>query len=142
MPGNRSSAGVSARAAQIPSDFSIYDREDQEKVLDQDVIYVGGGNTRALLVLWREWGLDRVLREAWESGIVLAGISAGSICWFEHGITDSIAGRLTAMPCLGLLAGSNCPHYDSEGERRPTFRKLFANARIIFNNGNFGLHRL
>ena len=99
-------------------------------MLEQDAIYVGGGNTRSMLAVWREWGLDRHLRTAWERGVVLGGASAGSICWFEHGITDSIAGPLTVLPCLGLLHGSNCPHYDSEPLRRPTFRKLVAGGRI------------
>ncbi|MGZ5174425.1 MAG: Type 1 glutamine amidotransferase-like domain-containing protein, partial [Burkholderiales bacterium] len=61
---------------------------------------------------------------------VLGGGSAGSICWFDHGVTDSMAGPLTALPCLGFLAGSNCPHYDSEPMRRPTFRRLVASGRI------------
>lgn len=100
-------------------------------VLDQDVIYVGGGNTRALLVLWREWGLDRILRDAWKSGIVLAGISAGSICWFEEGLSDSVEpGRLLPLPCLGFLPGSNCPHYDGEPGRRPTYRRLVASGAM------------
>jgi dipeptidase E len=91
-------------------------------VLEQDVIYVGGGNTRALLVLWREWGLDAILREAWQSGVVLAGISAGSICWFQQGLSDSvIPGDLAPLACLGFLPGSNCPHYDGEPGRRPAY---------------------
>ena len=93
---------------------------------EQDVVYVGGGNTRNLLLLWREWGLDQVLREAWEQGKVLAGISAGSICWFEEGVTDSWPGRLSPLPCLGFLPGSNCPHYDGESERRPAYHRLLA----------------
>jgi dipeptidase E len=96
-------------------------------ILDQDAIYVGGGNTRALLVLWREWGLDRILREAWREGIVIAGISAGSICWFEEGLSDAVVpGKLKPLSCLGFLPGSNCPHYDGEAERRPTYRRLVA----------------
>lgn len=83
-------------------------------VLSQDVIYVGGGNTRNLLVLWREWGLDRILRSTWEKGVVLAGISAGANCWFEEFVSDCIPGRLTALSGLGWLAGSCCPHYDDE----------------------------
>jgi peptidase E len=94
-------------------------------VLDLDLVYVGGGNTRNLLVLWREWGLDRALREAWRSGTVLAGISAGAICWFEEGLSDAVVpGRLRPLPCLGLLPGSCCPHYDGEPLRRPTYRRL------------------
>ncbi len=93
---------------------------------EQDVIYVGGGNTRNLLVLWREWGLDTIFREAWQRGAILAGISAGSICWFEEGVTDSIPGRLTPLHCLGFLPGSNCPHYDGEPERRPAYQHLIS----------------
>jgi peptidase E len=99
-------------------------------VLEQDAIFVGGGNTKSMLAVWRDWGLDRYLRTAWENGVVLGGGSAGSICWFEHGLTDSIAGALTTLPCLGFLAGSNCPHYDSEALRRPTFRKLIASGLL------------
>src|SRR5918999_2983425 len=86
-------------------------------LLEQDVVYVGGGNTRSLLALWREWGLDAILRAAWEGGAVLAGISAGMICWFEQGITDSVPGRLSPLAGLGFLPGSACPHYDAELER-------------------------
>jgi peptidase E len=99
-------------------------------ILEQDAIFVGGGNTRSMLAVWRDWGLDRHLRLAWERGVVLGGGSAGSICWFDYGVTDSIAGPLTALPCLGFLPGSNCPHYDSERDRRPTFRKMVANGSI------------
>jgi dipeptidase E len=99
-------------------------------VLEKDLIYVGGGNTRNLMVLWREWGLDRILRKAWEQGIVLAGVSAGSLCWFEEGITDSITGSLTPIKCLGFLKGSNNPHYDGETERRPAYHRLLQAKQI------------
>jgi peptidase E len=100
-------------------------------VREQDLIYVGGGNTRNLLALWREWGLDRIFRRAWEDGIVLAGLSAGSICWFEQGVTDSIPGSLTALTNgLGFLPGSHCPHYDGEAERRPAYRRLMEEGRL------------
>lgn len=95
-------------------------------VLAQDIVYVGGGNTKNLLALWREWGLDRIMRAAWRRGIILAGISAGSICWFDYGTTDSIPGDLTVLPCLGFLPGSNCPHYDGEAARRPSFHRFVA----------------
>ncbi|MGQ0749877.1 MAG: Type 1 glutamine amidotransferase-like domain-containing protein [Betaproteobacteria bacterium] len=65
------------------------------------------------------------------SGVVLGGVSAGAICWFEQGITDSIAGPLTAMGCMGLLPGSCCPHYDGEAQRRPTFRRLVARGEVL-----------
>ncbi|MBL3649184.1 Type 1 glutamine amidotransferase-like domain-containing protein [Bacillus sp. RHFS10] len=95
-------------------------------VMEKDVIYVGGGNTRNMLVLWKEWGLDLILREAWKNGVVLAGLSAGAICWFAEGVTDS-AGPLTSMKSLGFLQRSFCPHYDGEKDRRPIYHQLICN---------------
>ena len=100
-------------------------------LLDQDVIYVGGGNTKSLLAIWRDWGMVEILREAWESGIVLTGVSAGAICWFEHGLTDSFADGLRPLECLGFLPGSCCPHYDGEAQRRPSYHRLLANGEIF-----------
>ena len=111
--------------------FARTPRDLESFVLEHDAIYVGGGNTRSMLAVWREWQLDAILCRAWQRGIVLGGASAGSICWFEQGVTDSIAGPLTALNCLGFLPGSNCPHYDSEALRRPTYRKLVASGKII-----------
>ncbi len=99
-------------------------------LLECDLIFVGGGNTKSMLALWREWGVDEALREAWRRGITLAGVSAGAICWFEQGITDSIPGPLTPLNCLGFLKGSACPHYDGEPERRPTFHRMLAAGEI------------
>jgi len=95
--------------------------------LDQDVIFVGGGNTANALAIWRVHGFDEILREAWEAGIVLTGWSAGMICWFEAGVTDSFGPQLEGMrDGLGFLAGSACPHYDGEELRRPVYTKLTA----------------
>jgi dipeptidase E len=100
-------------------------------LLAQDVIYVGGGSTRNLLVLWREWGLDKILLEAWQAGIVLAGISAGALCWFESGVSDSVrANELHPIQCLGFVRGSFCPHYDGEVERRPAYHRLLREGRL------------
>jgi len=99
-------------------------------VMEKDVIYVGGGNTRSMLALWREWGLDAILREAWQNGTVLAGLSAGAICWFEQGVTDSVPGQLGALNCLGYLPGSACPHYHSEVNRQPSYHQLIMNGQI------------
>src|SRR4051812_29604640 len=78
-------------------------------LLDQDVIYVGGGNTVVMLAVWRAFGVDAILRDAWEAGIVLCGVSAGANCWFETGTTD-VFGEMTALEgCLGFLPGSHCP---------------------------------
>ncbi len=101
----------------------------KERLLSADIIFVGGGNTRSMLALWREWGVDKVLKEAYEKGIVLAGVSAGAICWFEQGITDSVW-PLGVLECLGFLPGSSCPHYDTEPERRPTFLKLMSERAV------------
>jgi len=104
--------------------FGIPPRGIRELVLAQDLVYVAGGNTANMLAIWRVHGLDTILREAWEAGVVLAGVSAGSICWFEEGVTDSFRAQLDGLPCLGFLPGSNCPHYDGEPRRRPAYREL------------------
>jgi dipeptidase E len=93
---------------------------------EQDLVFVGGGNTANMLAIWRVHGIDRALAGAWEAGVVLAGWSAGMICWFEHGVTDSFGPQLEAMECLGWLSGSACPHYDGEELRRPRYRELIA----------------
>jgi dipeptidase E len=95
-------------------------------VLDHDVILVTGGNTANALAIWRTHRFDEILREAWEQGVLLAGWSAGMICWFEHGVTDSFGPELAAMECLGFLPGSACPHYDAEEQRRPRYTQLVA----------------
>ena len=99
----------------------------RELVLEQDAIFVSGGNTANMLAIWRVHGIDALMREAWERGIVLWGASAGMICWFEHGVTDSFGPELDAMECLGFLPGSACPHYDGEERRRPVYSELVAN---------------
>lgn len=115
-----------------PSHLPLFRRTTDLRayVLAQDVIYVGGGNTKSMLAVWREWGLPELLREAWASGIILAGISAGAICWFEQGVTDSFAGDLRPLTCLGFLPGSCCPHYDGEAARRPTYHQLLRTGEI------------
>ena len=95
-------------------------------VARQHVFYVGGGSTRNLLVLWREWGLDRLLKRAWHHGRVLCGLSAGSLCWFQSGVSDSLAPELRPIRALGWLRGSHCPHYDGEPERRPAYQAMIA----------------
>jgi dipeptidase E len=107
--------------------------------LGSDVILVCGGSTANMLGVWRVHGFDRILREAWESGVVLAGWSAGMICWFEAGVTDSFGPQLEAMrDGLGFLPGSACPHYDGEERRRPVYTELVTNgfpAGIALDDG-------
>jgi dipeptidase E len=93
-------------------------------VLEQELIFVGGGNTANMLAIWRLHGVDELVREALERGVVLSGSSAGGICWFEHGVTDSFGPQLERMDCLGFLAGSFCPHWDDEEHRRPRYHEL------------------
>lgn len=96
-------------------------------LLSQDVIFVGGGSVANMLAVWRVHELDRIMREAWQAGVVLSGVSAGAICWFEGGTTDSFGPDLRPFTAgLGLLSGSYCPHYDSEPGRRPLFTSLIA----------------
>jgi peptidase E len=125
---------ASERLPWVPSLLSLFrgDTPDLESVvLNQDIIYVGGGNTRNLLVLWRDWGLDTLIRQAWERGIVMTGVSAGSICWFEQGVTDSIPGSLNPLDCLGFLEGSQCPHYDSEALRQPSYTRFVGSGEML-----------
>ena len=99
-----------------PSHLALFNRtvdDARSLLLNQDVIYVGGGNTVNMLAVWKAHGIDDILREAWERGIVLAGLCAGSMCWFEGGVTASFGSRLAPLEGgLGLLPGSNCPHYN------------------------------
>jgi peptidase E len=122
--------------------FSPHTAEIEDYLMGQDVIYVGGGNTKSMLALWREWGLDRILKQAAANGTVLAGVSAGAICWFEAGTTDSIPGELSVLPCLGYLPGSCSPHYDGEAERRPAYQRMIAAGQVIpghaFDDGAAG----
>ncbi len=111
----------------LPSHLNLFDRQvaDLEAfVCAQDVIYVGGGNTANMLNLWRLHGLDRALEQAWQRGVLLCGVSAGGLCWFEGGITDSFGlPHRTLKDGLGLLPGSFCPHYHLEPQRRHVYRQ-------------------
>ena len=109
-----------------PTELTFFERvvEDLDSfVAEQDVFWVAGGSTANLLAVWRLHGLDALLRDAFERGAVLAGVSAGMNCWFEGSTTDSFGPTLAPLrDGLGFLAGSCCPHYDSNEQRRPLFR--------------------
>lgn len=111
------------------SSYSM-DRSWEEVFLSMDGIVVSGGNTLNQQAIWRAQGIDEVLREAWRRGIVLGGASAGSLCWFEEGTTDSRPKELTVVHGLGLLPGSHSPHYDGEGQRRPTYHRMIASGKL------------
>ena len=108
--------------SQIPEPISA--------ILENDVFYVGGGNTREMLAIWRRCGLEQVLKEAWRAGKILCGISAGAICWFEQAISDSVVeGELHPLKCLGFLPGTASPHYDEPG-RRETFHRCLRSGDV------------
>lgn len=101
----------------------------KEKISGADVVYVGGGNTLRMMNLWRKLGVDTLLHQALQSGKVLCGTSAGSICWFKHGNSDSRkdnnpAADYIKVTALGFLDAMNCPHYDSESDRKASFKKM------------------
>ena len=102
----------------------------EEVLLSVDGIVASGGNTLNQQAIWKAQGIDVLLKQAWDRGIVLGGASAGSLCWFEEGTTDSRPQRLTTVQCLGFLKGSHCPHYDREPDRRPLYKKLIASGEM------------
>lgn len=120
-----------AEAGAVPSHITLFPQpnvaDPAELLLSQDLVFVGGGSVANLAALWRVHGLDSALGRAWERGVVLAGTSAGAICWFEGGTTDSFGPTLRAFrDGLGLLAGSFSPHYGQEPQRRPAFQRMVA----------------
>jgi len=129
----------------ITSHIDFFSRTEnlEEKVLNQDIIYVGGGNTKSMLAVWKEWNLNNILKNAYEKGIVMSGVSAGAICWFDKGITDSFADKLTIIDCLGIVDGIACPHFDEEKEREPYVNDVVKREIIkscICIEGNCALH--
>ena len=119
----------------IPTDLTLFDPSSPARqpaytadiegfLAEQDIIYVGGGNTANLLAMWRVHGIDKALYNVWSSGTTLCGISAGMFCWFRGGITDSFGGIDALHDGLGFIDATACPHYDSEETRRPTYHRL------------------
>jgi peptidase E len=102
----------------------------EEVFLSVDGIVCSGGNTLNQQAIWKAQGIDAVLRQAWDRGIVLGGASAGSLCWFEEGTTDSRPKELTIVQGLGFLKGSHSPHYDAEPGRRPLYQKLIGSGQM------------
>jgi dipeptidase E len=126
-------AAAVKRHGGIPSHLSLFAAPTGSLttyLCKHDVIFVGGGNTRNLLALWRLWGLDKAMRKAYERGIILSGVSAGAICWFQAGLTDSWTGQYRELDALGWLRGSFSPHFDSEPRRRPIYRRLIRNGTM------------
>lgn len=105
-------------------------RDAAEWVRQHDLIYVGGGDTAMLLQRWRATGLHKVLHDACSDGIILAGVSAGAVCWFESALVRGPSGRMEVIECLGFLRGSICAHFDAEPERKVIFSELIARGAI------------
>ena len=115
-----------------PTHISFFKRtiDLENHIKNQDIIFVGGGNTKSMLAVWREWGLDEILFDAYNRGVIMSGVSAGAICWFENGITDSWKDNQSILPCLNFVKGNCCPHYDEEPERIPFVSKILKNKEI------------
>jgi peptidase E len=129
-----------------PADVALFGIPDRpnERLREADVIVVSGGNTANMLAVWRAHGIDKTIREAWERGVVLTGWSAGAICWFDSAVTDSFSAELDPIhDCLGFLAGSMCPHFDSEERRRPVYTRLVREGTLppgLAADDSVGLH--
>lgn len=121
---------VEASVQKVFIDSLTQTRSWAEVILGADGIVCSGGNTLNQQAIWRAQGIDALLRKAWRQGIVLGGASAGALCWFESGSTDSRPQQLSIVQGLGLLPGSHCPHYDSEVGRRPQYQALIASGDL------------
>lgn len=116
----------------IPSYLSFFQphtADIEDFIMSQDCIIVGGGQSKTMMGVWKCWDFDKILHKAYENGVILAGGSAGSVCWFDQCITDSIPGSLTVMECLKFLPYSNCPHYASK-TRRAAYKHYIQNKAI------------
>ena len=115
-----------------PSHIDFFKRtvDLENHIGNQDIIYVGGGNTKSMLAIWKDWNLDKILKNAYEKGVIMSGVSAGAICWFEEGITDSWIDDLAVMDCMHFVQGACCPHYDEEPARKPYVQKLLKGGAI------------
>mgnify|MGYP001173678451 FL=1 len=102
----------------------------KKHILKQDIVFVGGGNTKSMLAVWREWELDKILYEAYTNGTIMSGVSAGAICWFDKGITDSWKEHQAILQCLKFVKGVCCPHYDEEPERIPFVSEILKSNKI------------
>lgn len=123
--------GCTTSHLRLFEDRDLDDTQMEAYLLSQDLIWVGGGNTAAMLAVWREFGIDRMLRKAWHKGIVIGGMSAGAICWHEGGSTDSYGPKLEPYDRgLGFIRGSCFPHYDGEEQRRPKAHEFVGSKKL------------
>ena len=116
----------------IPSHIEFFNRtiDIENHIMDQDIVFVGGGNTKSMLAIWNDWGMSQLLKEAYNKGVIMSGVSAGAICWFTSGITDSWDNELRILPCLNFISGTCCPHYDEEPARIPYVKKILLEEKL------------
>ena len=115
----------------------------EQLIPQQDAIFVGGGNTKSMLAVWKDWNLDKLLKDAYEKGVVMSGVSAGANCWFEKAVVDSWEEDLRVIDCMGFVKGNCCPHYDEEPQRRPAVKKFLEDGIVdsfYSVEGNCALH--
>ena len=129
----------------IPSHINFFKRTTDiyEHIMSQDIVFVGGGNTKSMLAVWRDWDMHNILKNAYDKGVIMSGVSAGAICWFTSGVTDSWDNQLQVIPCLDFIDGTCCPHYDEEPSRIPYVKKLILEKRLnncISIEGGTALH--
>ena len=129
----------------IPSHIDFFRRtiDINHHVMNQDIIFVGGGNTKSMLAVWCDWGMNKILKKAYDKGTIMSGVSAGAICWFTSGVTDSWENELQTLPCLDFIKGTCCPHYDEEPSRIPYVEKILRENKVtncISIEGGSALH--
>ena len=129
----------------IPSHIDFFRRtiDINDHIMNQDIVFVGGGNTKSMLAVWNDWNMNSILKKAYESGVVMSGVSAGAICWFTSGVTDSWENELNILPCLDFIKGTCCPHYDEEPSRIPYVKKILNEGKVsscISIEGGSALH--
>ncbi len=108
----------------------------EQTILAQDIIFVGGGSPRFLMQVWKKSGMDKIIKQAWKQGIILSGMSAGAICWFEDGFKNPKDNIWLRVSCMGFLEGSFCPHYDKRAGLRLAYRKMISEGEI---SGGYGV---
>ncbi len=116
----------------IPSHIEFFNRtiDIDKHIMKQDIVFVGGGNTKSMLAIWDSWGMSSILKDAYDNGVIMSGVSAGAICWFTNGITDSWDNELRILPCLDFISGTCCPHYDEEPSRIPYVKKILLEKNV------------
>ena len=127
----------------IHLDFFKRTPDLEQLIPQQDAIFVGGGNTKSMLAVWKDWNLDKLLKDAYEKGAVMSGVSAGANCWFERAVVDSWEEDLRVIDCMGFVKGNCCPHYDEEPQRRPAVKKFLEDGIVdscYSVEGNCALH--